>query len=152
MDLLSTDGLSLNANTTFLDYDCGIGRVADREALVGDLPGLVHDVAAGQLEFLIVTVTDGSFLQAAAITSSDGRVILEWQRRDGGAPVHYRLVTTATLGGPRVAPRHAGYQGDLEVEGFTVEDAVQHFVSFVERGTPAPGAYLHDVSASYLRS
>jgi hypothetical protein len=73
-------------------------------------------------------------MQTAAADDAPGRLMVEWQHREDDVPRHIRLVR---------APDPLG--GELRSD-FSMAEVYTHFLSFSRLGTPAPGAFMLDIT------
>lgn len=98
------------------------------------LQELLHHVAHDQEDFLIYRGKNGWYMQTAAADDAPGRLMVEWQHREDDVPRHIRLVR---------APDPLG--GELRSD-FSMAEVYTHFLSFSRLGTPAPGAFMLDIT------
>ena len=98
------------------------------------LQELLHHVAHDEQDFLIYRGKNGWFMQTAAADDAPGRLMVEWQHREDNAPRHIRLVR---------APDPLGGEPPSD---FSIAEVYTHFLSFTRLGTPAPGAFMLDIT------
>jgi len=102
------------------------------------LQELLHHVAHNEEDVLIFRGENGWFMQTVAADDAPGRLMVEWRHGEDDEPRLIRLVR---------APDPLGGQPRSD---FSIAEVYTHFLSFTRLGTPAPGAFMLDITAEIL--